>query len=66
MSAMVPPTRVAPVDPNEPLRKRATITVCMFGALSGWLARRREASVWKDLQGNHDVCEHEEKNGHDV
>ena len=33
-SAIVPPTIVAPVDPNEPCRKRAIMTVWMFFDLS--------------------------------
>ena len=66
MSAMVPPTRVAPVDPNEPPRKRAMITVCIFGALLDSLAEALPIKCVDDLQGDHDVRQREAKCRHDI
>jgi hypothetical protein len=34
MSAIVPATSIAPVEPKHPPMARATITACTFGALS--------------------------------
>jgi len=40
MSAIVPATSVEPVEQKAPPRKRATITVWMFGALNNYYRER--------------------------
>ncbi len=66
MSAMVPPTMVAHVEPKPPCRKRAMITVWMFFALKMNLSVDMKGGNMTVSQGYHDVHKEEAACGHDV
>jgi hypothetical protein len=62
MSAIDPPTMVAPVDPNAPLRKRPTITVVMLGALR-YKHPCLPSSKNENSQSYHEVCNSKASSG---
>ena len=68
ISAIVPPTMVAAVDPNEPCKKRATITVWIFFALVEIQGESQCYSTKMQLyvQCNHDEHEEEPESRYDV
>jgi hypothetical protein len=57
MSAMLPPTKDAPVEPKTPCSVRDTITSCIFGALPVMSARLLQG-LHDNLQCIHNFCEH--------
>ncbi len=67
MSAIVPPTIAAAVEPKAPPRKRPMMTVCMFCALSWNISEhgQREDGTYSS-QCDHQVHQHRPNTADDV